>query len=51
MARDGARYYLRPPKGGIEWTAHREDLSDSLSDVLRPAVAALNADSRTGSTA
>ncbi|MFI1830158.1 hypothetical protein ACH41E_27530 [Streptomyces sp. NPDC020412] len=46
MAQDGARYYLRPCKGGIEWTARREDLSATLSDVLGPAVAELNANSR-----
>ncbi|MFI1824843.1 hypothetical protein ACH41E_00075 [Streptomyces sp. NPDC020412] len=48
MCHDGALYYLRPRSGGLEWTARREDLSAIISDILRPTVAELNANSRKG---
>lgn len=44
------RYSLRPPKGGIEWTAVRADLRlASVIDHLRPALIELNARSSGGS--
>ncbi|MFH8618571.1 hypothetical protein ACH4E8_26375 [Streptomyces sp. NPDC017979] len=48
MAHSGARYSLRPRGGGLEWDAWRNDLSAILSDILRPAVAELNANSERG---
>ncbi|MEU9607937.1 hypothetical protein [Streptomyces sp. NPDC048057] len=48
MDRFGDRYCLRPHGGGIEWYASRDDLSAILSDVLRPDVAELTANSRKG---
>ncbi|MFI1825358.1 hypothetical protein ACH41E_02730 [Streptomyces sp. NPDC020412] len=44
----GSRYSLRSCEDGQEWGAWRSDLSAILSDVLRPAVAERNANSRTG---
>lgn len=45
------RYSLRPPKGGIEWTAVRADLRlPSVVDHLRPALTELNARSSEGSS-
>ncbi|MGW4031042.1 hypothetical protein ACWEFL_17275 [Streptomyces sp. NPDC004838] len=39
-------YSLRPPRGGVEWTASREDIRlATATDRLRPALAERNAHS------
>ncbi|MFD4833996.1 hypothetical protein ACFWPV_29760 [Streptomyces uncialis] len=41
------RYALRPPGGGVEWTAVRADVRPAtVADQLRPALAEVNARSR-----
>lgn len=47
----GVRYALRPPEGGVEWTAVQADLRPaSVVDQLRPALTEANAQSRRHST-
>ncbi|MGX2997467.1 hypothetical protein JNUCC64_24945 [Streptomyces sp. JNUCC 64] len=41
--------YLRPPRGGIEWCACREDVRPvTVADRIRPALAELNLRSSRG---
>ncbi|MCX4661008.1 hypothetical protein [Streptomyces uncialis] len=46
------RYSLRPPGGGVEWTAVRSDVRPAtVADQLRPALAEANTRSRKGGSA
>ncbi|WP_344473680.1 hypothetical protein [Streptomyces amakusaensis] len=48
----GGCYSLRPPGGGIEWTADPEDVRPATNaDRLRPALTEINARSRYGNSA
>ncbi|MEU0991861.1 hypothetical protein [Streptomyces sp. NPDC005953] len=50
-AGDGC-YALRPPGGGVEWTAKREDVRPAtVVDQLRPALTEVNARSSKGELA
>ncbi|MGX2995184.1 hypothetical protein JNUCC64_12950 [Streptomyces sp. JNUCC 64] len=41
--------YLRPPGGGVEWTARREDVRPAtVLDQIRPALNELNLHSSRG---
>ncbi|MCX4663378.1 hypothetical protein [Streptomyces uncialis] len=43
------RYSLRPPRGGVEWSAERADVRPAtVADQLRPALAEASARSRGG---
>ncbi|MFE4663927.1 hypothetical protein ACFRI7_09565 [Streptomyces sp. NPDC056716] len=43
----GSRYWLRPPRGGIEWEASPADVRPAtVADQLRPALTEANARSR-----
>lgn len=45
----GGRYSLRPPRGGVEWTAGRADVRPAtVADQLRPALTEVNTRSRGG---
>ncbi|GLF99356.1 hypothetical protein [Streptomyces yaizuensis] len=49
MAEYGTRYYLRPPHGGCEWDAPRDEIRPAtVADRIRPALTEANVRSSAG---